>query len=64
MKALKANINYLLYNQLELQKENNAFPLWNRGYQEALEDVLLLMSLPEGTSLENSILHILKKGKK
>ncbi len=64
MKALKENIDWLLENQDALERENNDFPLWNQGYREALQDVLLLMTLPEGTSLDKAIKYLIMWGKK
>jgi hypothetical protein len=64
MKALKESIEWLIENQDGLEKENNIYPQWNQGYREALQDVLLLMTLPEGTSLEKSIKYLIMWSKK
>ena len=37
---LKAKLNFMLQNQIELEKEHGEHARWNRGYKEAIKDIL------------------------
>jgi hypothetical protein len=37
---LIAKLEFMLRNQIELEVEHGVLPPWNKGYKEAIEDVI------------------------
>ncbi len=51
-------------NQNHIELENKDLPEWNKGYREALVDVLGLIELPDDTDVDAAIKYLLTKDKK
>jgi len=40
LSTLHAKLIFMLTNQIQLKEEHGELPPWNKGYKEAIEDVL------------------------
>ena len=43
LQTLHAKLMFMLINQIQLKEEHGELPPWNKGYKEAIEDILRLL---------------------
>lgn len=48
LSKLHAKLIFMLENQIGLEKEHGSLSAWNKGYKEAIEDILHYLEHGEG----------------